>query len=91
MGADRGQMLTHEDEIGPFAMAQYRALNGETEEAIRLLQRSLERTPPWFDFGLESELDSIRDVPRFVAILAEAKKRFARRTGAALRKWRTKR
>jgi tetratricopeptide (TPR) repeat protein/predicted Ser/Thr protein kinase len=72
-----------EDEFGPYAMAQYRALHGETEAAIRLLQRSLERTPPWFDFGLEPEFDSIRDDPGFVAILAEAKKQFASRAGQA--------
>ena len=77
--ANRALLLEPDDPNGLYNLACTFALMGKTEQAIDFLERSLELQNPQFITWVknDSDLDELRDHPRYKALIARGEERLA--------------
>jgi hypothetical protein len=72
VSGERGYLKKHNELIrnDPYEKALYTARLGETDEALKLLQKAYEEHSGWLTFvKVDPELDNLRSDPRFTELL----------------------
>ncbi|PZF77297.1 adenylate/guanylate cyclase domain-containing protein [Aestuariivirga litoralis] len=78
--ADRALAMAPDEPRGAYLLACTYALLGETEQAVELLHRAVQQMQPRYVTWVrnDTDLESLRDHPRYKAIIAEMERRLER-------------